>query len=435
MTLQDDDFLGAADRIGTRLARDALWQGERCNWTGDSMEWLEGRWQVAHRALGCELYAGSSGVALFMARLASATGERLHGQVALGAMEHALSRVASLPEGARSGLHAGALGVAWAAVRVGLELDMARLVERGARLATEVGAAPREAEGLDVTAGSAGAVGALLDLAEALSFDPALQARLRAAALEHAERLVATARPGERGLSWPAPGASRGLCGLSHGAAGFAWALLCAHRASGREAFHEAADAALRYERSWFDAREQNWPDLRDGEGTAGGLGLGDAADRRIYMSTWCHGAPGIALARVACLALGGDARCRDEAFAAARTTATATRLGAASAGSWSLCHGVAGNADVLLEAARGLGESSWRDVALEAGRAGIARYARHAAPWPCGVPGGGETPSLMLGLAGIGHFYLRLHDPRLPTVLLVPMGAVARIDRGPTIS
>ena len=34
---------------------------------------------------------------------------------------------------------------------------------------------------------------------------------------------------------------------------------------------------------------------------------------------------------------------------------------------------------------------------------------------------GGGETPGLMLGLAGIGYFYLRLFDPDgVPPVLIV---------------
>jgi lantibiotic modifying enzyme len=34
---------------------------------------------------------------------------------------------------------------------------------------------------------------------------------------------------------------------------------------------------------------------------------------------------------------------------------------------------------------------------------------------------GGGETPNLMLGLAGIGYFYLRLYDPvKYPSVLII---------------
>jgi hypothetical protein len=40
--------------------------------------------------------------------------------------------------------------------------------------------------------------------------------------------------------------------------------------------------------------------------------------------------------------------------------------------------------------------------------------------PWPCGVPGGAETPNLLLGLSGIGYFLLRLYDSTaVPTALL----------------
>jgi lantibiotic modifying enzyme len=430
MTLHDDDFLGTADRIGARLARDAVWQGGRCNWTGDSMEWLEARWQVAHRALGGDLYGGTAGIALFLARLYSATGEPLHAQVASGAIAHAAARARVMPAGACCGFYAGALGVAWACVKVGLALDAPVAVEQGIGLLREVLGAPSlDAEGLDVTAGSAGAVGALLDLSDALAHDSTLSEALRDGALRHADRVVATASRGERGLSWPGPASSTGLCGLSHGAAGFAWALFSAHRASGREAYREAAEEALHFERSWFDTREQNWPDLRDGPDAFIGDGaLGNGAARRAFMSTWCHGAPGIALARMACHALGGDAQCRTEAAAAARTTAATARMAGAAQGSWSLCHGLAGNADVLIEGARHLEDPELLDQARDVGRAGIALHARPEAPWPCGVLGGGETPSLMLGLAGIGHFYLRLHDPSLPTPLLVPMPALAEV-------
>jgi hypothetical protein len=45
-------YLETADAIGTRLCRDAIWSGERCNRLGDSMEFVESRWQVQHRLLG-----------------------------------------------------------------------------------------------------------------------------------------------------------------------------------------------------------------------------------------------------------------------------------------------------------------------------------------------------------------------------------------------
>jgi lantibiotic modifying enzyme len=47
-----------------------------------------------------------------------------------------------------------------------------------------------------------------------------------------------------------------------------------------------------------------------------------------------------------------------------------------------------------------------------------MERYARTGVSWPCGTHSG-ETPNLMLGLAGIGYFYLRLAVPQVPSVLL----------------
>jgi hypothetical protein len=48
---------------------------------------------------------------------------------------------------------------------------------------------------------------------------------------------------------------------------------------------------------------------------------------------------------------------------------------------------------------------------------AGIHRYGTEERPWPCGV-GEGETPGLMVGLAGIGHFYLRMYASGVPSLL-----------------
>jgi hypothetical protein len=47
----------------------------------------------------------------------------------------------------------------------------------------------------------------------------------------------------------------------------------------------------------------------------------------------------------------------------------------------------------------------------LKVGHYGIEKYHNTYLPWPCGIKGAAETPSLMLGLAGIGHFYLQLYD------------------------
>jgi lantibiotic modifying enzyme len=98
--------------------------------------------------------------------------------------------------------------------------------------------------------------------------------------------------------------------------------------------------------------------------------------------------------------------------------TEAALRAGAAS---YSLCHGLAGNAEILEKGYRILGSSGakWRDLAMEVAWAGIERFGHPGHAWPCGTHEG-ETPSLMLGLAGAGMFYLVLHEPRIGSALLL---------------
>ena len=65
--------------------------------------------------------------------------------------------------------------------------------------------------------------------------------------------------------------------------------------------------------------------------------------------------------------------------------------------------------------------DRSYLRAAETTAQRGIQFHHTPRAPWPCGVQGGGETPSLLLGLAGIGYFYLRLSNlDTTPSVLMV---------------
>jgi lantibiotic biosynthesis protein len=81
------------------------------------------------------------------------------------------------------------------------------------------------------------------------------------------------------------------------------------------------------------------------------------------------------------------------------------------------VCHGLCGNAEEVLEGGTVLSTDA-AIAAEEVARIGGARYAMNPAAWPCGTHGG-STPSLLLGLAGIGRFFLRLARPDVPSVLL----------------
>ena len=154
---------------------------------------------------------------------------------------------------------------------------------------------------------------------------------------------------------------------------------------------------------------------------TCGGVctrGAGPQVSTSLQIA-WCHGAPGVALARMRAFSRFRSMHHKDEALAALATTARAVRTGLASQNeNYSLCHGMAGNGDVLLRAHRMLGENvpDALDLAHRVATLGIQLYARTGNVWPCGIPQ--ETPGLMLGLAGIGYFYLRVADSDVPCIL-----------------
>ena len=414
---EEAGFLDVAAALGARICRDALWAGEeRCNWIGFSMESLDGRWRQAHRVYGPEPYSGTSGIGLFLARLHAATDEEVFRRTALGALRHAVVRAEEVEPHSRIGAWSGWSGLALAALEVAALLGEDALREPALALLGRIAAGEVDLRGLDVLAGCAGAIPALLRARGRFGGpDAFLEAAVRLG-----DSLIERAGRSDHGWSWgdpPSPGSRQkgNLTGFSHGAGGIGWSLFELWHASGEERFRQAGEEAFRYERHWYDPERGNWPDLRDPELS------GSPADAPAFMTAWCHGAPGIGLGRLRVWEITGDEACRAEAEAALATTAESVLGGPEmSQTNYSLCHGLGGNCDVLLQGARALGHPEWRRRAEEIGRKGIAACHARQLPWPCGTYGSVEVPGLMLGLAGIGWFYLRLADPEAPSPLII---------------
>lgn len=403
------DALAAASAIGERLVREAIWYRGQCNWIGVEPSDCASRSPTVHRALGPSLAHGTAGIALFLAQLHGATGAEAVGRTARGAIAQALAHAHAVPAAAQRGLYAGMPGIAYAAARCGWLLGDERLLAGAARLVRALPArGPRRAAS-DLVSGTAGAVAGLLALAPLLG-DERLVARAAAAG----DELAAAARRGREGWSWASAGeppSGHGLCGMAHGAAGAAWVLLELFAVTGDARHRAAAERAFAYERHWFDAGHANWPDLRGIERREP-----RGAFAPPYATTWCDGAPGIALSRLRGWQILGEERLRTEAITALTTTAASVeRALLAPRADFSLGRGLAGTADVLLHGAELLPDG----VALgrRAAQIGVGRYAASLDGWPCG---GGRTPALLGGEAGIGLFLLRVRDAQVPSVLLV---------------
>jgi lantibiotic modifying enzyme len=442
-------FLEMADRIGARICRDAIWDGDRCNWVAAG----HGEDGPEFRALNPALYEGTSGIALFLGRLARVTGERIFADTASAALRQALSQVESpvsrFHPGVETGLYTGLCGVAVVLSEFdepfhsqGIELAQKALALpaprecdliagragalivalRFARAAGESGGGLRldgaagESGGglrLDGAAGESGGGlrldGAAGESGGGLRLDGAGSPAFLDAAIRHGEALLSVARRSEAGWSWAALTDNASperpdLNGFGHGAAGIAWALLELWHVTGECKYRSAAEEGFRYEQSRFSVEECNWPDLRDSF-------YENPATR--YSTMWCHGAAGIAFSRLRAAQLTGEPQYREQAEVALSTVERDIH----NQGNCCICHGLFGSIDLLLYA------NTAERIALahDAARNAIVQYAERRLPWPCGLPGGPETPGLMLGLAGVGHTLLRLTDPRgVPSPLMI---------------
>ena len=390
-----------ADGIAEALVREAVWFEGRCTWVGADPAALERSGESVRRwtTLDGSLYSGTAGVTAFLTRMAV---HRLPSvrETALGAARHALRRAAGVSPDHRLGLFTGGLGGALAAAQAGRLLGDGDLVGAAADVALRCVSAREPRRQRDLIDGDAGAVVALLGLADLLDAPS-----FGALAEDVAGELVEAGHQEGDGLCWPSL-TGPALTGLSHGAAGAVWALreLDARRPDAR--WRRAAQAAARFEASWFDVGVGNWRDRRELPGTDD------------FMTAWCHGAPGVVLGRT--VRPGEDVGDEQAQLAAGLQTTREMIHHAldAECADFSLCHGLGGLADVLLEVGRASGHEADQRLAAEVGRHGVEAYVRPGQPWPCGTPSG-ESPSLMLGRSGIGWFFLRLAEPDVPSPLL----------------
>ncbi|MEU1075662.1 MULTISPECIES: class IV lanthionine synthetase LanL [unclassified Streptomyces] len=256
----------------------------------------------------------------------------------------------SLPSGL-PGLHFGRSGTAWALLDAARALDDPRLAARATTLAL---ALPVEWPNPDVCHGAAGSGLAQLHFWRATG-DPRFLDR----AVRAADGLLAAARRTSEGTFWPVPEdfasalAGAWHYGFAHGVAGVGTFLLLTAGATGEERFLDAAIEAG----ATLTAAARSGP--------AGALWPVDRArhlsDAPELARHWCNGSSGAGTFLVRLWAATGahDDTLRDLVEGAA----VAVRAGRAT-DSTSTCHGLAGNAEFLLDAAELTGEPHHRSAA-----------------------------------------------------------------------
>lgn len=352
--------------------------------------------QCQFQPMGYDLYNGCTGVALFLAALEKVVGAEFRDLTlaALLPLRQLLHDSQSHQELAKKIGIGGATGlgsIIYALVRISQFLHEPNLLQDAQQaaslLAPEVISLDRD---LDVMAGSAGAILGLLALVETTEVDA-----FKELAIAFGDHLLNNRVKSETGYQTWQTLDGKLLTGFSHGAAGIAYALLRLYQTTDEVRFKEAASDAIAYENTLFSTITENWLDLRSSQPS--------------FMTNWCHGAPGIGLARLGSLAILDTSEIRQDIEMALKTT---QHFGIS--GVDHLCCGNFGRIEFLLEAARQLTRPRLLEEAQKKASL-IVTTARKTDSFA-----GVYDPSFFRGIAGIGYELLRLTEPNLlPSVLL----------------
>ncbi|MCC5669529.1 type 2 lantipeptide synthetase LanM family protein [Nostoc sp. CHAB 5784] len=401
-----DQLLAAARAIGDRLDFLAVRGEEDASWIG--LTFLgERHWSLA--SLGFDLYDGLPGIILFLAYLGKATEEESYTNLARAAFRTMRSQIEELRSGLKQiGAFGGWGGIIYTLTHLAVLWNQPELMTEAEKIIECLPDLIEQDTQFDIISGAAGCISSLLALYKCKPADDTLTVAIKCGDL-----LIARAEMMAHGVGWTWKDEmfeEKPLTGFSHGAAGIAASLLELAAVTGEQRFATTAIAAIEYERSHFLPEAGNWLDLRNFTNTV----LADKDDQNLCMNAWCHGAPGIGLARLRSLPHLDDAEIRSEIDTALKTT-----LAEGFGNNHSLCHGDLGNLELLLQASLTLDKFQWQPQVDRFAAIILESINQHG--WLCGVPSGVETPGLMTGLAGIGYGLLRLAAPeRIPSVLVL---------------
>jgi len=396
-----------ARRVGDRLEELALQEEQHATWIG--FAYVNKVWSLD--PLFEDLYGGSSGIILALAYLGS-FGFSKFTDLARRALNTLRVRLENSSAHMRSiGAFDGWGGIIYMLSHLAALWQDAELISYTNSMVERLPELMAKDKSLDIIGGSAGCIGALLALDRVSACDKAL-----AVAVQCGDLLISKAQPMEHGAAWfNSIETVKPITGFAHGAAGIAWALLELAARTGNQRYKEAAIDAMEYEHARYSLAAGNWTDAATEEAVDPKNEVGPSV-------AWCHGAPGIGLARLAALKHIDHPIARQDFQRAIQAT-----LNYGPGANHCLCHGDLGNLDFLFQASQLTGNQELLQKVDEWTNQILASMDKYG--WLCGVPLGVESPALMNGLAGICLGLLRMAEPdRIPSVLMLSPASFGKV-------
>jgi type 2 lantibiotic biosynthesis protein LanM len=184
------------------------------------------------------------------------------------------------------------------------------------------------------------------------------------------------------------------LTGISHGASGFALALIKLSKISNNKKFYKYGVDCIKYENSVYSIKKKNWPDFRNAKGK--------------WPCQWCHGAVGVGLSRLDLL--NNNINLRVDLKKAINSAIV----------NWpnskdTICCGTMGSIIFMNRISNIYNNKKFKNLSIE-WISSVINLAEKTGDYRLGA-NYKFNPGLFLGLSGVGYTILRMLNNKLPKI------------------
>jgi type 2 lantibiotic biosynthesis protein LanM len=184
------------------------------------------------------------------------------------------------------------------------------------------------------------------------------------------------------------------LTGISHGASGFALALIKLSKISNNKKFYKYGVDCIKYENSVYSIKKKNWPDFRNVKGK--------------WPCQWCHGAVGVGLSRLDLL--NNNINLRVDLKKAINSAIV----------NWpnskdTICCGTMGSIIFMNRISNIYNNKKFKNLSIE-WISSVINLAEKTGDYRLGA-NYKFNPGLFLGLSGVGYTILRMLNNKLPKI------------------
>lgn len=307
----DKEFcLEFAERYAGKLESQAIKSSDgSISWIAIELLYQSNALQL--KPIGLTFHTGASGIAVFLACLYKITGNEKYKSLGQSALKLVISELENVDSSIVTAMGIGAgvgIGsVIYALSTAGELLNDESLINNAVNISSMISKdVISKDKQFDIIQGAAGCILATLKLYKVSKNESVLDV-----AKLCGDHIISNMEKTSTGhMACPTLN-GKFHTGFSHGAAGLSLALLKLFEVTQDEKYKLAALSEIEYEQSLFNEHEKNYPDLR--------------SDELKFMTSWCHGAPGIGVSRIESYKILGEKNYLSQALIAAETTSNFT--------------------------------------------------------------------------------------------------------------